>query len=388
MKSVVLGGAGVEGSFVVDYLSKSEVFSDVTIADINKEAGKKLSEKYQNTDYVFLDASDKKKVSKVLKDADVAVNCIGPFYKFAPPIMEAAIESSVDIVDICDDYDMTETLIDEYDKKAKDAGITSIVGLGASPGTTNIIASLAAKNLDSVKDIKIFVVRGIKEEAGAAIPYHMMHCWIGNIPIFKNGRLKKVQGLLDGEEYVNFPDPFGQVPVYYFGHPESVTLPRYIDGLENVCCKGTFFPDEFREALLNIKELGLNKEEPHVDVFGNKIKPVDFLASYIGSITKEIQEKHSDVPTGASVMVRVSGEKESEPMMYEFVGTSRMKEATATPAAIGAEMIVEDQIDSPGVQAPEGCVPPELFLGRLLQGEEISNTFFTVRKRLKSLDVF
>ena len=387
MKATVLGGAGVEGSYVVKRLSKSDIFSEICIADISEVRGKEISNKYENVNYIHLDATDKKSVIKSLKDTDVAVNCIGPFYKFAPPIMEAAIECGIDIIDICDDYDMTQTLIDNYHEKAVNAGVTSIVGLGASPGITNIMVALAAKNLTSVEDIGIYVVRGIKEEAGGAIPYHMMHCWLGKIPIYQNGEFKMVNGLTDGEEYVTFPEPFGQAPVYYFGHPESVTLPRYIDGVENVACKGSFFPPEFRQALIQIQALGLTSEES-IDVKGNKIKPVDFLAGYLNSLGEKISATTSNIPTGGSVMVKVSGEKDGDPKTFQFAGTSRMREGTATPASIGAEMIAQGEIKSPGVQAPEACVPPEVFIGKLIQEESFGDTWITVKQKITGLDMF
>jgi saccharopine dehydrogenase (NAD+, L-lysine-forming) len=387
MKAIVFGGAGVEGSYVVKRLSKTDIFSEISIADINKVMGKNKSSKYENVDYIHLDATDKKNVKKSLEGADVAINCIGPFYKFAPIIMEAAIESGVNIVDICDDYDMTRTLIDNYHEKALDAGVTSIVGLGASPGITNILAALAAKNLTSVKEIGIYVVRGIKEEAGSAIPYHMMHCWLGKIPIYQNCEFKMVNGLADGKEYITFPEPFGQVPVYYFGHPESVTIPRYIKGVENVACKGSFFPPEFRKTLLQIQDLGLITED-FVYVNGNKIKPVDFLAGYLGSLEEKIIETTSNIPSGGSVIVKVSGEKNSEPVTFQFSGTSRMREGTATPASIGAEMIAKREIKSPGVQAPEACIPPELFIEKLMREEMFGDTWITVTKKITGLDTF
>ena len=384
MKTIVLGGAGVEGSYVVKRLSNGDIFSDIVVADINEKKGKEISAKYDKVEYVKLDILDEKELMKTLNDADVVVNCVGPFYKFAPVILEAAIKKGVDIVDICDDYDITEKLIDDYNKKAMDAGVTSIVGLGASPGITNIITAFTSNILDTVEDITIYVTRGIKEEAGLAIPYHMMHCWLGEIPVFLNGKFERKKGLADGEEYVNFPAPFGQTPVYYFGHPETVTLPRYIKGVKNVACKGTFYPPEFRSALLNMHSAGLTSEEP-INVLGNEIKPVDFLAGYIGSLAKKMQMEHTDIPSAAAVMVKVTGEKDSMPRTYQFAGVSRMKEGTATPASIGAEMIVKNEIKSPGVQAPEACIPPVVFISRLLQEENFGDTWLTVNQKITDL---
>ena len=266
MKAVVLGGAGVIGSYAVEYLSKSNVFSEITVADISKVRGEKIEKEHERIHYVHMDATDKESLINSMKGADVVINCVGPFYKFAPLILKTAIEEGINYVDVCDDYDTTQVLIDTYNAQAADEGVTCIVGLGASPGLTNIIAAHAASQLTTVSDITIYVTRGILEEAGGAIPYHMMHCWLGPVPIYKNGALQMARGLIDGEEWVTFPEPFGQASVYYFGHPETVTLPRYIKDVKNVCCKGTFFPEKFRRILLQLEELGLLSESPTIHV--------------------------------------------------------------------------------------------------------------------------
>jgi len=83
--------------------------------------------------------------------------------------------------------------------------------------------------------------------------------------------------------------------VYYFGHPETVTIPRYIKGVQNVCCKGTFFPKEFREALVNLEGLGLLSDKP-ITVHGNSIAPLDFTAAYINVVRKKVIEKVKTIP--------------------------------------------------------------------------------------------
>ena len=42
----------------------------------------------------------------------------------------------------------------------------------------------------------------------------------------------------------------------------------------------------------------------------------------------------SDVPEGGAVMVEVKGTKNGKAHIYKFSGISRMREATATPAAL------------------------------------------------------
>lgn len=382
MKAVVLGGAGVIGSYAVEYLSKTGIFSEISIADISKAHGKEISKKYENTTYVHMDATDKASLANTMKGADVIINCVGPFYRFAPLILKTAIAEGVNYVDVCDDYDTTQILIDDYHAQALDAGTTCIVGLGASPGLTNIIAAHAASQLTSVSDITIYVTRGILEEAGGAIPYHMMHCWLGPVPVYKNGNLQKARGLLDGEEWVTFPEPFGQAPVYYFGHPETVTIPRYIKGVRNVCCKGTFFPAEFRRILLQLEELGLLSEQP-LNIKNHQLAPRDFLASYIPILAKHVIESGVDIPVGGAVIIKVKGMVQSQPMTLQFAGTSRMRGGTATPAALGAVMLGKGAIKKPGVYAPEGCVPPREFINNLMEGKLFGDTWLTITQKLE-----
>ncbi len=328
--------------------------------------------------------NDKEQLSYILRDVDVVVNCIGPFYRFAPNILKASIEQNVDYVDICDDYDTTKFLIEKFNERALKEDITCIIGLGASPGLTNVIASYASRQLTHVKEIKIYVTRGIKEEAGRAIPYHMLHCWLGEVPVYKNGEYIKARGLVDGEEFVSFPEPFGETAVYYFGHPETVTLPLYIKGVENVCCKGSFFPKEFRDILLQLQSLGLISNDK-VKVGGNEIALLDFLASYVGTLIKKMSASRYNILLGGAVMVEISGEKNGEPKIYRFAGISTMREGTAAPPALGAEMIVKGEIKSPGVKAPEACVPPKKFMNDLLKRGIFGDAWVTITEKIKEL---
>ena len=381
MRAVVFGGAGVIGSCSVEYLSKLDKFSEIVIADINEKAAKKISRKNEKITFTKINAKDERSLIQSLNDADVAINCIGPFYKFAPFILKAAIKKGVNYVDVCDDYDTTELLLDKFHKSALDANISCIVGLGASPGLTNLIAAYGSKQFTSVEEIKIFVTRSIDEKAGAAIPYHMLHCWVGEIPIYVNGRFKKARGLVDGKEYVNFPKPFGQMPVYYFGHPETVTLPRYIKGVKNVCCKGSFIPSEFRDTLVNLDSLGLISENT-INVQDSNIKIIDFTAAYIDILRRRISKNHKDIASGGSVMVEISGFDDSEQKIMKYSGTAHMQQGTGTPAAIGAKMITEGDITLKGVYAPEGCVPPEKFISNFFGAEGFGDVWISFTQKM------
>jgi len=50
MKAVVLGGAGVMGSYAVERLSKSAVFSEIMVADIDEERARKIRRRAKSWD--------------------------------------------------------------------------------------------------------------------------------------------------------------------------------------------------------------------------------------------------------------------------------------------------------------------------------------------------
>ncbi len=73
---------------------------------------------------------------------DVVINYAGPFYKTAVAVARAAVESKVNYIDICDDYEAAEILFaSDIDKAAKDAGITVLTGMGLIPERTTCSSS-------------------------------------------------------------------------------------------------------------------------------------------------------------------------------------------------------------------------------------------------------
>ena len=116
-----------------------------------------------------IDVNDHNGLVRAIRDADVVINCAGPFYKTAVAVARAAVEAKVNYIDICDDYEATDILFSsDIDNAAKEAGITVLTGMGSDPGTNNVIVKWYANQLDRVDKIALFWVVGLAELAGAA----------------------------------------------------------------------------------------------------------------------------------------------------------------------------------------------------------------------------
>ena len=94
---------------------------------------------------------DKGKLKSILADHDVVLNLTGPFFKFAFPVLEAALEENCHYLDICDDWEPTEKMF--LNQLAEEKNKLAIIGLGASPGITNLLALRAMSELDEVKKV-------------------------------------------------------------------------------------------------------------------------------------------------------------------------------------------------------------------------------------------
>ena len=230
MRALVLGGTGGMGQGVARDLIKQERIKKVILGDINTDPGR-VQDKLRASDKVSLiriDVNDHNGMVSAIRDVDVVINCAGQFYKTAVAVARAAVEAKVNYIDICDDYEAVPVLFSstDIDKTAKEAGITVLTGMGSDPGTNNVLVKWYANQLDRVDEIHLFWVVSIAELAGAAWD-HSLHMVTGRIPQYLDGKLEYVEGGT-GEETVKFLEPLGTCVVRYVGHPQPITIPRYI----------------------------------------------------------------------------------------------------------------------------------------------------------------
>lgn len=371
---LVLGAGGVVGRTATAHLAASRPDATVVAADVDESASDRLTDLGENVQFERVDVTERADLEATVADADCVVNCVGPSYRFATTVLDAAIAAGTDYVDVCDDYDVTEPLLERHDR-AVDAGVTAVVGLGASPGVTNVLAARAREEMTTVDAVSIRVTRSILAEAGPAIPYHLFNSWLGPVPAYAGDERRTVEGLRDGAETVHFPDPFDERTVYHFGHPETVTIPRSFESVEDVSVKGTFVPAAFRERLLEMYDLGLLEDDP-VTVDGVEVAPVDFAAALLERVGTRVAMGADDLPTGGAVVVEVEGIENGRPTVRRYAGTSTMQDATSTAASVGAELALEDRLRvDDGVWSPEEAVPPAEFVRRLQS--ELDLAFWT-----------
>ena len=142
------------GRFASSAVSSISGIDSITIADVNETAASDYA-KSLNDDRITgigLDVLDKDSLRKVTASTDVVLNLTGPFFKLAYPILEIALEQNCHYLDICDDWEPTEKMF-SLNKLAEEKNKIAILGLGASPGITNMLALKAMNKLDKVSNV-------------------------------------------------------------------------------------------------------------------------------------------------------------------------------------------------------------------------------------------
>lgn len=357
MKILVLGAGNIGGRVVEDLVNSN--IDEIIIADIDMNKTEAIAEKYGGKGAVvrsrFIDVNNHNELVKLMSSADVVASAVGPFKRFGPQVLEAAIEANTDFIDICDDPEPT---IDELNlhEKAKDVGITAVIGLGNNPGVGNLCAKYGASKLGDVKEIKFIWVHPAFEDGSAASTEHAVHVFSGNVITYRDGEWVEIQAGTESEEVV-FPKPMGKVNVVHTGHSEPITIPRYIKGVKNVSCKGSIYPQWAAEEFMKLLSYGFGNEEP-IEVDGVSIEPRKFFVTFLRKFAKKMASYGGEAAKASRVVVK--GDEAT--LIYDRIG---LDWNASTPLSIGAQLIAKGMVKVKGVYPPEGAVDPKIFFEEL-----------------------
>ena len=400
LKVLTLGGSGDMGRMSVAILLESPEVSSITVADKNYERAKTFIKMIgsDKLSAIGIDVIEHDNLVQLISDYDIVVNTVGPFYKFAKPIMEAIIEAKRNYVDICDDWKPTLDLL-EMNEKAKNTGITAIIGIGASPGITNLMSVLACKELDEVDEVitawgmgktimgkkpNYFIkpkkfykqFRDSAPIANAAI-MHFFYETLGKVPTFRDGKIIEIESLTEALP-IQFPG-YKDAYACHIGHPEPVTLPRVIkaNAVSNLMFAGkkpTEIVRQYREKIIN-NELTISEASIKLEKEIKKIRRNPLI----------LKEFINYPPETCVIVTGLKNNKRKKIAIGCYRNPyGEMAGDTGVPLAIGALMIIEGKIKEKGVLTPEEAIDPEEFFNRYAKycGKNLSGSDILIRREV------
>jgi saccharopine dehydrogenase-like NADP-dependent oxidoreductase len=358
MQILIVGGCGAQARPAIERLIAGDVFSHIVIGDINQKLAEQLLQDLDSTKLSasLVDAFDHAGMVRAMSEVDVVMNCSGPYHLLGVRVLKAAIEAGKHFVDYCDDVQPTLEML-SLSKQAQEKGVTAIIGLGVSPGYFNLLAREASDRLDSTDEINMYWSIAKGEPEGPAVIDHMLDIMSGEVLQFIDGKEVAVPALSGTEQEVEMPAPFGRMPAAFVGHPEPITLSRYIPGVKTVTNKYCA-PMEEIGFFQELQELGLMRKEP-ITVRGQQVSPRDVLVTLLSSVP------HEEAPQTAhqsAAILEVKGWIDGEPTTIRYELKGNMAPLTSLPAALGAELLARGEITETGVMPPEACIPPQAVL--------------------------
>lgn len=319
---------------------------------------------------------------ELVSTASVVANFAGPFYRTGAVVLDACIEAGTDYVDICDDADATLQLL-ERDEAARLAGVHALIGMGSSPGVTNVLVRAAVDALGSADEVSISWVVDIADVGNAALQ-HFWHIFALFGPDGVRRPVASWEKLSTRE--VNFPEPVGVSTLLELSHPEPLTIPRSLP-VERVVNYGGITPDDALIISWALARIGADGEDV-VEIDGRD-QGVSEVALALYQLYVDTREPTAYNGSGLAIDVL----KGDTGFRFLSGDTMSMEESTGTPAAAGVLLMLEGRTAQPGVFAPEQLDPAAFFptLGRVsrstgsLELRRIENGEPTERLRIRDL---
>ncbi|MBI5881761.1 MAG: saccharopine dehydrogenase NADP-binding domain-containing protein [Elusimicrobia bacterium] len=394
MRYVVIGGAGAMGRITVkDLVETCPRGDEILVADYDFAKAKALAASHKNRKVipVRVNVKDHAEAVRALKGATVLLNCAQ--YQLNLDVMQVALALKCHYVDLGGLFHMTRQQL-KLHSRFKKIDRTAVVGMGAAPGITNIMARLGADQLDSVTEIHCRVGSMDKtryEGAPAlAVSYSLktiLEEFSMRPAFFTKGRMTFVDPM-SGADPHRFPSPVGVRRPMHTIHSEVATLPYSFKGVREASFKIAFDP-EFVDRVRFLRDLGLashdGMEVPSADGHGIvKVAPID-VANKVAMSQKPARQagplrQYEVVRT--VIKGRKNGRKATVVVDCRTAGMPSwgigLDIDTGSPPAVAAQMLASGEITETGAIPPEKAVPPEPFFKRL------KRRGMTVRVSMKS----
>lgn len=344
LKTVVIGAGGSQAQAMLRALARGGA-ADGCLA-VDRAWRPEVEERTREIGFATatMDAlADTAQLDTLLADTDLVVNMAGPYYRTGTAILDRAIASRTHYLDISDDADVAIPML-ERDAAAKEAGISALIGMGSSPGTTNVLIRAAVDKLGPVDDVDIYWTVDVADITEAALR-HFWHCF--NL-VDQDGTTHDVPGwnALDRRE-VDFPEPVGRQLVVRLAHPEPITVPRLLP-VRRASNFGGLNPEE---ALVTAWSLAHIADEQRSD--GSLTDPA-------ARLFHAYRERRADQPrigSGLIIDVHTNGNG----LRFASGSDGGMDDSTGIPAAVGVMLMQSGRIGRKGVFSPEAVSPKDFF---------------------------
>lgn len=353
MKVAVLGAAGTIAPAIVRDLADSGEVDSILLLDLRGDVAERVASELGGGKATAREADARAGLADQLADIDVLINSAS--YRINLDAMRACLEAGCDYIDLGGLYHVAGEQLALHEDFVS-AGRLAILGMGSSPGKTNLMAARALAELrkgsaeanGEVQAIDVIAAgRDLDPPDGFAVPY-ALETLLDELTlapvVLREGEPQEVEPMSDGGE-VDFGEPIGVGGTIYTLHSELRTF-----GESFGCSECTFRLSLPPAALERLRALAAAEPEE--------------VKAAAGSVVPQS-------PRTASVhMVEVRAEQGAARMRavtwpHEEWGLGGGIVSTASPAAAAVRLMARGRVKAVGALPPERCIEPEEMFAEL-----------------------
>jgi len=347
----VLGAGGTIAPAIVRDLAESEEVSSLLLLDRDGERMERLASAHtagKETELRVVDASSG--LNADLEGVDILVNSAS--YRLNLDVMGACLDAGSHYIDLGGLYWLTGDQL-ALGPQFERAGLLALLGMGSSPGKTNVMARLACRELtgsDSGPVDSIDVIAGGRDLTppdGFSAPY-AVRTIVDELTmppiVIEDGEPHEIAPLSSGGE-IDFPEPIGRAETIHTIHSEMRTFGESF-GCRSAAFKLSLAPPLFER----LRELAGSGDDAVEAAAREALPPSD------GTVSVHIVDA-----VAGDERCRVTAI--THPIYTWGLGGGVV--STAAPATAAVRLIVRGRIDATGALPPERCVDPDDLIPEL-----------------------
>jgi len=337
VKVAVLGAGGIIAPAIVRDLAESDEAGDLLLLDLDLGRAQKVADEHGGPHAQAVEVDARGGLAEALDGVDVLVNSAS--YRINLDAMRACLAAGCHYIDLGGLYWMTGDQL-ELSDEFEQAGLLALLGMGSSPGKTNVMAAQAVAELgETPHTIEIVAAgRDLDPPDGASFPY-ALQTLVDELTMEpmaqRDGKPVALEPMQAGGA-VDLPYPVGKADTIYTLHSEVRTFPSSFG-----CAECSF------RLSLNPATLAQVQALAEADEF-----ELAAAAQAAMPASPKTVSVHRVVVTGQSGSVVATAT--TTPTVDWGIGGSII--STASPAAAAVRLLARKRIAARGALPPELCV--------------------------------
>jgi saccharopine dehydrogenase (NAD+, L-lysine-forming) len=346
----VLGAGGTIAPAIVADLAQSDEVKAMTLLDLDSGRAQAVADEHGGgkASAAEIDARSISDLAAAIADAGVLVNTAS--YRVNLEAMQACLEAGCNYLDLGGLYWMTGRQL-ELGADFERAGLLAVLGIGSSPGKTNLMAARGVRELGSGDYKAIDVMAAGRDPAapddGRMRPPYAIQTLLDELTLapvlLRDGKPVEIDPLSPGGS-VSYGDPIGTAETIYTLHSELATFGASFG------CRASSFRLSLADPLLErLKQL--------VGASADEVAAAGREAASPSNQTVSVHLVALRTADGRSLTVRA--------ISRPHFGLGGSVVSTAAPAAATVRLFARGSLRAIGALPPERCIDPDEMFAEL-----------------------